>query len=184
MVGSIWDQTHDGKSARRNIYLIQPLTITYNMPVDLRTHTPDETINVRPGTNEAAILQLLYTSPHLGFTPAEIGTQLDLPTGSVSTTLTRLLEKGYIGKTADGLYHGLADSPHIRRFARSLVKLDQITTTYPNAGFGEELVEDAEETEPQQIPTDQRNEMETEQTMNDAPLGEDLVADDYPDEDT
>jgi hypothetical protein len=153
------------------------------MPVDLRTHTPDESINVRPGTNEAAILQLLATSPHLGFTPAEIGEQLDIPTGSVSTTLTRLLEKGYIGKTADGLYHGLADSPHIRRFAQSLVKLDQITTTYPNAGFDEELVEDsdAEETGPQPIPTDRQEEMKTEQNMNDPPLGDDLVGEDHDD---
>lgn len=151
------------------------------MPIDLRTHTPDESINVRPGTNEAAILQQLYSTPHLGYSPAEIGEQLDMPAGSVSTTLTRLLEKGYIGKTSDGLYHGLADSPHIRRFAQSLVKLDQITTTYPNAGFDEKLVEDAEESGPEPIPTDRQNEMETERTMIEPPLGDDLVGEDHED---
>jgi predicted transcriptional regulator of viral defense system len=83
-------------------------TFTYNylqrMPVDLRTHNPDEPIHVRPGTNEAAIVTLLYANSHLGFTPSELEEQLDMAPGSVSTTLGRLLEKGYIGKTADGLY--------------------------------------------------------------------------------
>lgn len=151
------------------------------MPVDLRTHTPDESINVRPGTNEAAILKLLYTSPHLGFTPAEITEQLDIPVGSVSTTLSRLMDKGFIGRTSDGLYHGLSDSPQIRRFAQSLVKLDHITTTYPNAGFGEELVENAEESGSEPIPTDRQSEMETERNMIDSPLGDDLVATDHDD---
>lgn len=151
------------------------------MPIDLRTHTPDDSINVRPGTNEAEILQLLYTTPHLGYSPAEIGEQLDMPSGSVSTTLTRLLEKGYIGKTSDGLYHGLNDTPHIRRFAQSLVKLDQITTTYPNAGFDEILVEDAEESEPEPIPTDRQEEMDTERNMIEPPLGDDLVGEDHED---
>lgn len=153
------------------------------MPIDLRTHTPDDSINVRPGTNEAEILQLLYTTPHLGYSPAEIGEQLDMPSGSVSTTLTRLLEKGYIGKTSDGLYHGLADNPHIRRFAQSLVKLDHISSTYPNAGFDGKLVEDVEESGPEPIPTDRQEEMETERNMIEPPLGDDLVADD-PDQDT
>ncbi len=153
------------------------------MPVDLRTHTPDDSINVRPGTNEAAILELLYTAPHLGYSPAEIRDQIDIPAGSVSTTLTRLLEKGYIGKTSDGLYHGLDDSPHIRRFAQSLVKLNQITTTYPNAGFDEEFVENVEDSGPEPIPTDRQEEMETERNMIEPPLGDDLVADD-PNQDT
>lgn len=153
------------------------------MPIDLRTHTPDDSIDVRPGTNEAAILQLLYSTPHLGYSPAEIGEQLGMPSGSVSTTLTRLLKKGYIGKTSDGLYHGLADSPHIRRFAQSLVKLDHISTTYPNAAFDEELVEDvdAKESGSEPIPTDRQNEMEIERNMIEPPLGDDLVGEDHED---
>lgn len=151
------------------------------MPVDLRRHTPDESINVRPGTNEAEILKLLYTAPHLGYAPAEIGEQLDIPRGSTSTTLSRLLDKGYIGKTSDGLYHGLSDSPHIRRFAQSLVKLDKISTTYPNAGFDEKLVEDAVESGPEPIPTERQEEMETERNRIEPPLGDDLVGEDHED---
>lgn len=152
------------------------------MPVDLRRHTPDDSINVRPGTNEAAILQQFYSTPHLGYSPSEIGEQLDMPSGSVSTTLTRLLEKGYIGKTSDGLYHGLDNSPHIRRFAQSLVKLDQITEKYPNAGFDEKLVS-GEESGPESVPTERQEDMETERNKIEPPLGDDLVADD-PDQDT
>jgi predicted transcriptional regulator len=147
----------------------------------LRTHNPDEPINIRPGTNEAAIVKLLYANPHLGFTPTELEEQLDIAPGSVSTTLSRLLEKGYIGKTADGLYHSLDDELQIGQFARSLVKLDHIATTYPNAGFDADLVEDVddEETDQQPVSETRQTELETEQHTTDVPLGDDLVIDDH-----
>jgi hypothetical protein len=173
------------RAFRRNIFGVQPLTIGYSMPVDLRAHNSDEPINVRPGTNEADILKLLYTAPHLGFTPAEIENQTGMAAGSVTTTLTRLLNKGYIGKTSDGLYHALADSPHIARFAKSLVKLDHIATKYPNAGFDDELVEDVDEddTGRQSIPESRRDELTAEQETTEIPVGDDLVIDEEPDSD-
>jgi hypothetical protein len=155
------------------------------MPVDLRTHSSDEPINVRPGTNEADVLQLLYTTPRLGFTPSEIEDETDMAAGSVTTTLTRLLDKGYIGKTPDGLYHALDNSPHIARFAKSLVKLNQIATRYPNAGFDGELVEAVgeDDTGRQPVPESRRDELAAEQETAEIPVDDDLVIDEEPNSD-
>lgn len=111
------------------------------MPVDLRRHDPDDTINIRPGTNKAAIIKLLYRDTNLAYTPAEIRGELDLPRGTTSTTLSRLHDDGLIGKTSDGLYHGLDHRDDVRRFARSLVQLDDMASRYPDPGLGPEDVE-------------------------------------------
>lgn len=105
------------------------------MPIDLRRHDPDDTITIRPGTNKAAIIKLLYHDTNLGYTPAEIREALDLPRGTTSTTLSRLYDDGLIGKTSDGLYHGLERRDDVRRFARSLVQLDDLVTRYPDPGL-------------------------------------------------
>lgn len=106
---------------------------TTKMPIDLRKHDPDNPITIRPETNKAKIIKLLYRDTNLGFTPAEIRSELDLPRGSVSGTLSRLLEEGLIGKTSDGLYHGLEHREDLRRFAQSLVTLDGMVSRHPEA---------------------------------------------------
>jgi len=124
-------------------YLLRPwdlyVTTAYKriqtMPVDLRDHDPDDTLAIRPGTNKAAIIKLLYRDTNLAYTPAEIRDALDLPRGTTSTTLTRLHDDGLIGRTSDGLYHGLEHRDDLRRFARSLVQLDDMTTRYPDPGL-------------------------------------------------
>lgn len=101
------------------------------MPIDLRTHDPSENVSLSPGTNKAAIIRLLYTNPHYGFRPAEIHDRLgEIPKGSITATLTRLLEGGYIGKTTDGYYHALENRDDLRRFARGLVQVRDLTTRY------------------------------------------------------
>jgi len=105
------------------------------MPIDLRRHDPDDAINIRPGTNKAAIVKLLYRNTNLAYTPAEIQNALDLPRGTTSTTLSRLHDDGLIGKTNDGLYHGLERRDDVRRFARSLVQLDEMADRYPEPGL-------------------------------------------------
>lgn len=107
----------------------------HTMPIDLRERDPDDPITVRPGTNKARIINLLYQDTNLGYTPAEIRENLDIPRGSVSTTLSRLVEDGYIGKTSDGLYHGLDHRDDLRRFAGSLVQFDAMIARYPDAGL-------------------------------------------------
>lgn len=90
-------------------YVLQTHTNAYEyiVPIDLREHNPDDGINIRPGTNKVAIIKLLYRDTNFAYTPAEIRDALDLPRGTTSTTLSRLHDEGLIGKTSDGLYHGL-----------------------------------------------------------------------------
>jgi len=106
------------------------------MPVDLREHDPNDALAIRPGTNKAAIIKLLYRDTNLAYTPAEIRDLLDLPRGTTSTTLSRLRDDGLIGRTSDGLYHGLEHRDDLRRFARSLVQLEDMGTRYPDSGLG------------------------------------------------
>ena len=105
------------------------------MPIDRREHNPDDGIDIRPGTNKAAIIKLLYRDANLAYTPAEIREALDLPRGTTSTTLTRLHDDGLIGQTSGGLYHGFEHRDDLRRFARSLVQLNDMLTRYPDPGL-------------------------------------------------
>lgn len=103
------------------------------MPIDLRWHDPDDPITIRPETTKATIIELLYRDTNLGYTPAEIRTELDLPRGTASGTLSRLHDEGLVGKTGDGLYHGLDHREDLRRFARSLVSLETMLERHPEA---------------------------------------------------
>jgi hypothetical protein len=131
------------------------------MPIDLREHDPDDPIAIRPGTNKAAIIKLLYRDTNLAYTPAEIQEALDLPRGTTSTTLSRLHDDGLIGKTSDGLYHGLEHRDDLRRFARSLVQLDDMAARYPDPGFGPDDVEQTGASAKTELPRDRGTERST-----------------------
>jgi Mn-dependent DtxR family transcriptional regulator len=145
--------THTGSLVGLPMFLIDTLITTnaykrlQTMPIDLREHDSDDPITVRPGTNKAEIIKLLYEDTNLGYTPSEIQNNLDIPRGSVSTTLSRLSDEGLIGKTNDGLYHGLEHREDISRFASSLVQLDTMFTSHPEAGIDTENVEQIGETQ-------------------------------------
>lgn len=128
------------------------------MPVDLRKHNPDDPITIRPETNKVKIIELLYQDTNLGYTPAEIREALDLPRGSVSTTLSRMHDEGLLGKTSDGLYHGLDHRNDVRRFARSLVSLETMLSRHPDAGIDPEDVDQTGESAKQEIPPERLQE--------------------------
>ena len=138
------------------------------MPVDLREHDPDDAVAIRPGTNKAAIIKLLYRDTNLAYTPAEIRDAFDLPRGTTSTTLSRLHDDGLIGKTSDGLYHGLEHRDDLLRFARSLVQLDDMATRYPNSGIGPEDVEQTGSGAKTELPRD-RGDQRTDHDAEPAP---------------
>jgi hypothetical protein len=100
------------------------------MPVDLRTHDSNDAIDIAPGTNKAKIIKLLYSNPHLGYKPVEIHGNLEIPKGSVTTTLLRLHEANHIGRTTDGYYHALETRDDLRRFATGLVQVEELTARY------------------------------------------------------
>ena len=64
------------------------------MPVDFETYHPTEL----PGenTNGRLILEFLARNPELGFRPSELCEELDVPEGSVGTTLRRLEQRGLV----------------------------------------------------------------------------------------
>jgi hypothetical protein len=157
-------------------YTLQLHTNAYNyiMPIDLREHDPEDPITIRPGTNKAAIIKLLYRDTHLAYTPAEIREALDLPRGSTSTTLSRLHDDGLIGKTSDGLYHGLEHRDDVRRFARSLVQLDDMAARYPDPGLSPDDVKQTGSGAKTEIPRDRTAERSTPSAE---PAPDDWVAD-------
>lgn len=98
--------------------MIQSTTFDYIMPVHLEEH--DAELNLRPGTTKSDIVAHLYKNPEWGYSPKDIKNELDVPRGTATTTLKRLYEEGYIGKTDDGYYHALSEREDIRRYVSSL----------------------------------------------------------------
>ena len=96
------------------------------MPVHLDSHDPE--IDLTPGSTKSDIVAFLYNNPEYGYRPNEITTELDIPHGTTTTTLTRLHEEGYIGKTEDSYYYALENREDLRRYVASLDQLDRMFT--------------------------------------------------------
>jgi DNA-binding Lrp family transcriptional regulator len=64
------------------------------MPVDFESYQPSNLPD--EGTNGRRILEHLAQHPDLGFTPSELADELEIPRGSVGTTLSRLEERGLV----------------------------------------------------------------------------------------
>ncbi|WP_418282442.1 MarR family transcriptional regulator [Halorubrum sp. DTA98] len=94
------------------------------MPVLIEDHDPELTL--RPGTTKSDIVAYLYRNPEWGYSPQEITDALDIPRGTATTTLKRLFDDDYVGKTDDGYYHALSDREDIRRYVSSLDQLNRM----------------------------------------------------------
>lgn len=70
------------------------------MPVNFdeyRDHREDEPdLPFDPDSNAFAILTFLAEHPDLGFKPAEIHDEIDIPKGSLNPTLSRLEDRGLV----------------------------------------------------------------------------------------
>lgn len=64
------------------------------MPVDFESYHPTELPN--ENTNGRYILEFLADDPDLGYRAGELAKELDLPRGSVGTTLSRLETRGLV----------------------------------------------------------------------------------------
>jgi hypothetical protein len=109
------------------------------MPVLLEDHNSELTL--RPGTTKSDIVAYLYQNPDWGYSPKDVQEALDIPRGTATTTLKRLYEDDYVGKTDDGYYHALADREDIHRY---VANLDQATRM-----FGHHRQADATPEEPE-----------------------------------
>lgn len=133
----------------QNHLVTQLTTIGYTMPVHLENHNPD--IDLKPGTTKSAIVEYLYQNSEWGYSPAEIKDTLDIPRGTATTTLKRLYDEGYLGKTEDGYYHALADREGVRRYVSSLDQVSRMfghhrdesaTPEIPEKQIGESLTDE------------------------------------------
>ncbi|QKY19934.1 winged helix-turn-helix transcriptional regulator [Halolamina sp. CBA1230] len=119
------------------------------MPVLLEDH--DSELNLRPGTTKSDIVAYLYQNPEWGYTPQELKEALDIPRGTATTTLKRLHDDDYLGKTDDGYYYALSEREDVRRYVSSLNQVDRM--------FGHHLDADATPEEPEkQIGEDRTDE--------------------------
>ncbi|SIR96249.1 MarR family protein [Haladaptatus litoreus] len=64
------------------------------MPVDFESYHPTELPN--ENTNGRYILEFLADDPELGYRAGELAKELDIPRGSVGTTLSRLETRGLV----------------------------------------------------------------------------------------
>ena len=94
------------------------------MPVLLKDH--DSELTLRPGTTKSDIVAYLYQNPEWGYSPQDLKEALDIPRGTATTTIKRLYDDGYIGKTDDGYYYALSEREDIRRYVSSLNQVDMM----------------------------------------------------------
>lgn len=64
------------------------------MPVDFESYQPDDLPDHE--TNGRQILEFLADHPEKGYRPGELAKELDMPRGSVGTTLRRLAARGFL----------------------------------------------------------------------------------------
>jgi len=64
------------------------------MPVDFESYHPNDLPD--EDTNGRQILEFLASHPELGFRASELAEELDIPRGSVGTTLRRLQQRGFV----------------------------------------------------------------------------------------
>ncbi|MFC3960049.1 winged helix-turn-helix domain-containing protein [Halovivax cerinus] len=94
------------------------------MPVLLKDH--DAELTLRPGTTKSDIVAYLYHNPEWGYSPQDLTDALDIPRGTATTTLKRLYEDDYVGKTDDGYYYALGEREDIRQYVSSLDQVDRL----------------------------------------------------------
>ena len=109
------------------------------MPVLLEDHDSDLTL--RPRTTKSQIVAYLYRNPEWGYSPQEIKESLNIPRGTATTTLKRLYDDGYVGKTDDGYYHALSDREDIRRYVANLNQVDRMFGHHRDANATPEVPE-------------------------------------------
>lgn len=94
------------------------------MPVYLEEHDPE--LDLRPGTTKSNIVAHLYQNPEWGFSPKDLDEELGIPRGTATTTLVRLYEEEYVGKTDDGYYHALPERDDLQRYVENLDQVNRM----------------------------------------------------------
>lgn len=72
------------------------------MPIEIHPDDDTDPIDVRPNTNEAAVLAVLAKHPRKAFTQTELADRAEVSQGSIYKTVERLIDKGLVQQYADG----------------------------------------------------------------------------------
>ena len=114
------------------------------MPVDFETHDAnDPRVDLSEGTNARQLLEFLLATPTVGYTPAELAAETDVPRGSVGPTLNRLEAVGLVRHKEP--YWAVADDERLAAATGSLIGMETVASTYgddwyaQNEGWAEEL---------------------------------------------
>jgi len=114
------------------------------MPVDFETHEPGTPrVDLSEGTNARQLLELLLATPTVGYTPAELATETDVPRGSVGPTLNRLEAAGLVRHKKP--YWAAADDDRLAAATAAVIGIETAASTYSddwyaqNEGWADEL---------------------------------------------
>jgi len=114
------------------------------MPVNFETHEPGSPrVDLSEGTNARRLLAFLLETPTVGYTPAELAAETDVPRGSVGPTLNRLETAGLVRHKEP--YWAAADDDRLAAATASFIGLETVAATYSddwyaqNEGWADEL---------------------------------------------
>lgn len=122
------------------------------MPVQFDEYDEDKPrIDLTEGTNAREIMALLVENPGIGFTPAEIHEQTDIPRGSIGPTLKRLKDAGLVRHKGD--YWAVEKDDRLAAVSAAMFSFDSVKDTYSddwyaeNKGWSEDLPDLSEQGE-------------------------------------
>lgn len=109
------------------------------MPVDFEKYQPTDLPD--EDTNGRQILEFLAANPDTGYRAGELASELDIPRGSVGTTLSRLERRGLVRHK--GAYWAI-DPDGYDAHAASLVGLETVAEQFEGDYYDENPEWDAE----------------------------------------
>jgi hypothetical protein len=116
---------------------IQP--ILSDIPVEFeeyrQTQADTDDLPVDPDSNAYRILSFLAEHPDLGFKPAEIRDHVDIPTGSLNPTLSRLEERGLVEHEAP--YWSAADDDRLAAITGTMYSMKAFEERYGDDEFSD-----------------------------------------------
>jgi len=114
------------------------------MPVDFETHEPGTPrVDLSEGTNARQLLAVLLATPTVGYTPAELAAETDVPRGSVGPTLNRLKAAGLVRHKEP--YWAAADDDRLAAATAAFIGIETAASSYSddwyaqNEGWADEL---------------------------------------------
>jgi len=106
------------------------------MPVEFETHEPgDPRVDLSEGTNARRLLEFLLKTPTVGYSPAELAEETEVPRGSVGPTLNRLESAGLVRHKEP--YWAAAEDDRIAAATAAIVGVETAASTYSDDWYAQ-----------------------------------------------